>query len=141
MNTLVEPLSIAELHAESHRTLPALLKHRSARNGDSPLFSDRSTTWTARDAIDVASRRAGALAGYGIQKGDRVAILCGNRIEFMEIVLFCLLALLASQVVSGFANDSDVVKRSPNTAARFFSTKQSGLRGVLSRVRAKIALF
>lgn len=89
MNTLVEPLSIAELHAESHRTLPALLKNRAARNGDSPLFSDRSTTWTARDAIDVASRRAGALAAYGIQKGDRVAILCGNRIEFMESVLGC----------------------------------------------------
>ncbi|BFG81551.1 ATP-dependent acyl-CoA ligase [Paraburkholderia terrae] len=89
MNTLVEPLSIAELHAESHRTLPALLKNRAARNGGSPLFSDRSTTWTARDAIDVASRRAGALAAYGIQKGDRVAILCGNRIEFMESVLGC----------------------------------------------------
>jgi crotonobetaine/carnitine-CoA ligase len=89
MNTLVEPLSIAELHAESHRTLPALLKNRAARNVDSPLFSDRSTTWTARDAIDVASRRAGALAAYGIQKGDRVAILCGNRIEFMESVLGC----------------------------------------------------
>ncbi|WP_233859358.1 ATP-dependent acyl-CoA ligase [Paraburkholderia sp. HD33-4] len=89
MNALAESLPIAELHAHSHRTLPALLNDRAARNGDSPLFSDRSTTWSACEAIDIASRRAGALVEYGIAKGDRVAILCGNRIEFMEIVLGC----------------------------------------------------
>lgn len=69
------------------------------------------------------------------------SFLVATRLEFMEIVLFCLLALLASQVVSGFANDSDVVKRPPHTGARFFSSRQSALRGMLSRVRAKIALF
>jgi len=85
MNTLVEPL----LGTGAHRTLPALLSYRAARNGDAPLFSDRATSWSANDAIDVASRRAAALAAYGIRKGDRVAILCGNRIEFMEMVLGC----------------------------------------------------
>ncbi|WP_061162685.1 ATP-dependent acyl-CoA ligase [Caballeronia temeraria] len=85
MNTLVEPLVIAG----AHRTLPDLLQSRAARNGDAPLFSDRETTWTARDAVEAASRRAGALAAYGIKRGDRVAILCGNRIEFMEMVLGC----------------------------------------------------
>lgn len=34
-----------------------------------------------------------------------------DRLEIMEIVLFCMLALLASQVVSGFAGDRDVVGR------------------------------
>jgi K+-sensing histidine kinase KdpD len=69
------------------------------------------------------------------------SFLVATRLEFMEIVLFCLLALLASQVVSGFANDNDVVKRPPHTGARFFNSRPSGLRGMLSRVRAKIALF
>lgn len=85
MNTLVEPLLIEG----ARRTLPALLRNRAGRNGDTPLFSDRVTSWTARDAVEVASRRAGSLAAHGIRKGDRVAILCGNRIEFMEMVLGC----------------------------------------------------
>jgi crotonobetaine/carnitine-CoA ligase len=73
----------------AHRTLPALLAARVARNGSAPLFSDRTTTWTGSDAIDIASRRAGALAAHGVKRGDRVALLCTNRIEFMEIVLGC----------------------------------------------------
>ncbi len=71
------------------RTLPAMLKARAARNGAAPLFSDRTTTWTASDAAAIAARRAGALAAQGVKRGDRVAILCGNRAEFMEIVLGC----------------------------------------------------
>ncbi|WP_068016556.1 DUF4118 domain-containing protein [Rhodoplanes sp. Z2-YC6860] len=69
------------------------------------------------------------------------SFLVASRLEFMEIVLFCLLALLASQVVSGFANDNDVVKRPPRAGARFFRSRPSNFRGMLSRVRAKIALF
>ena len=32
---------------------------------------------------------AGALAAHGVKRGDHVALLCTNRIEFMEIVLGC----------------------------------------------------
>jgi K+-sensing histidine kinase KdpD len=34
-----------------------------------------------------------------------------NILDLLELVLFCLLALLASQVVSGFANDQQVERR------------------------------
>ena len=51
-----------------------------------------------------------------------------------------LLALLASQVVSGFANDDDVVKRRPPVAVALIG-KRSGWGGTLSRLRSKIALF
>lgn len=88
MNTLVDPPAAA-CSLASQRTLPALLKQRVARSGDSPLFSDRTTTWSARDALDAAARRAGSLREQGVQKGDRVAILCSNRIEFIETVLGC----------------------------------------------------
>ncbi len=70
-------------------TLPALLAARAARNGDAPLFSDRTTQWTGNDACTIAARRAGSLAEQGITRGDRVALLCSNRVEFMEVVLGC----------------------------------------------------
>jgi two-component system, OmpR family, sensor histidine kinase KdpD len=41
----------------------------------------------------------------------RYSFAVADRLEVIELVLFCLLALLASQVVSGFAGDRDVVSR------------------------------
>lgn len=73
----------------SSRTLPALLAARVARNAEGPLFSDGTTVWSGADAIEIAARRAGTLAAHGIKRGDRVALLCGNRAEFMEVVLGC----------------------------------------------------
>ncbi|QCP54796.1 ATP-dependent acyl-CoA ligase [Trinickia violacea] len=75
-------------HAGPH-TLPALLAARVARHGAAPLISDGTTTWSAADALDIAARRAGALAAHGVERGDRVALMCTNRIEFIEIVLGC----------------------------------------------------
>jgi hypothetical protein len=36
-----------------------------------------------------------------------------NPLDLLELILFSLLGLLASQVVSGFARDSEVEKRRP----------------------------
>ncbi|MDR3096521.1 MAG: ATP-dependent acyl-CoA ligase [Paraburkholderia sp.] len=69
--------------------LPALLAARVARDGDAALFSDRAACWSGAQALEIAARRAGALAAHGIRRGDRVALLCTNRSEFMEIVLGC----------------------------------------------------
>lgn len=70
-------------------TLPALLAARAQRNAAAPLFSDRKLRWSGAQALEIAARRAGALAQHGIRRGDRVALLCTNRSEFMEIVLGC----------------------------------------------------
>ena len=75
--------------ASDQRTLPTMLALRASHRGDSPLFSDRSTSWTGNDALTQAARRAGALAKAGVCKGDRVALLCSNRIEFLDMVLGC----------------------------------------------------
>ncbi|WP_321927431.1 ATP-dependent acyl-CoA ligase [Paraburkholderia guartelaensis] len=87
--TLVESRNSLKYGLDAQRTLPALLAARAARNGAASLFSDRKTTWTASEAVEIAARRAGALAAQGVGRGDHVALLCGNRIEFMEIVLGC----------------------------------------------------
>jgi|SRR5579863_1015401 len=88
-DSLVEPRTRPADGRDAQRTLPALLAARAARNGAASLFSDRTTTWTASEAVEIAARRAGALAALGVGRGDHVALLCGNRTEFMEIVLGC----------------------------------------------------
>ena len=54
-----------------------------------PLVSAGDTTWSYADACDAAARFAGTLRDAGIKAGDRVAIICSNRIEFLEILLGC----------------------------------------------------
>ncbi|UPT63178.1 MAG: AMP-binding protein [Hyphomonadaceae bacterium JAD_PAG50586_4] len=50
-------------------------------------LTGRTLTYAALD--DRASRAAFVLADLGVKRGDRVAILCRNRIEFFEIMFAC----------------------------------------------------
>lgn len=54
-------------------------------------FEDALTgrTLSYAELDDRASRAAAVLAGLGVTCGDRVAILCRNRIEFFEIMFAC----------------------------------------------------
>jgi hypothetical protein len=72
---------------------------------------------------------------------NRTISRTSSRLEVLEIVLFCMLALLASQVVSGFANADDVVKRRRPVLVPIGHEKRKSWSGTFSRLRAKIALF
>ena len=54
-----------------------------------PLVSAGDTTWSYADARDAAARFAATLRDAGIKAGDRVAVICSNRIEFLEILFGC----------------------------------------------------
>jgi carnitine-CoA ligase len=84
---MIYPCSVTLLR--SQRTLPQMLAVQAERHRDRPLLTIGDVTWTFRDAANAASRRAGMLAAAGIGPGDRVALLLGNRIELMEMVLAC----------------------------------------------------
>ena len=73
----------------SQRTLPQMLAAQAERHRDRPLLTVGEVTWTFQDAASAAARRAGMLAAAGIGPGDRVALLLGNRIELMEMMLAC----------------------------------------------------
>jgi carnitine-CoA ligase len=75
--------------APADRTLPRMLEIQAARQGDRALLSTTGGGWTVREARDIASGRAASLRAIGISAGDRVAMLCSNRIEMLEIVLGC----------------------------------------------------
>ena len=81
--TTTESIPIAQ------RTLPRLLERQADRFGARPLLRIDDTEWTHGQALHYAAVRAGALRAAGVTRGDRVAVMSGNRIEFIETVLAC----------------------------------------------------
>ena len=102
-------------------TLPGLLRLRAGELGDKPLLRVGAVTRSYEQTCEIAARMAAALAARGVRRGDRVAALCGNRIELMDLILGC--GWLGATVVP------------LNTALRGAS-----LRQVLDAVRAPFVL-
>ncbi len=71
-------------HADIVTSLPELLKGHARRLGDKVCFQDPRTRVTYRELELRTARLAGHLAGLGLARGDRVAILLGNRVEAVE---------------------------------------------------------
>jgi crotonobetaine/carnitine-CoA ligase len=75
--------------APSERTLPRILETGAALHPDRVVLSCRDETWTFMQARNIAAGRGAALRAAGVSFGDRVAILCSNRLEMIEIILGC----------------------------------------------------
>jgi carnitine-CoA ligase len=73
----------------AERTLPTMLLRQAKRIPDKALVSAGNATLTYAQACDMAARAAAALQSAGIGSGDRVALICSNRMEFIEIFLGC----------------------------------------------------
>jgi carnitine-CoA ligase len=80
---------ISTAFAPSERTLPAMLERQARRYKDRPLLTAGETTWTFDDARAIAARFAGTLHAAGVRAGDRVALMCSNRTEFVQVYLGC----------------------------------------------------
>lgn len=73
--------------AVEDRTLPVMLQAQALRFGDRVLYEFHGKRVTYSEAISIASRGAQTLHLAGVSKGDRVALVCGNRPEFFEVFL------------------------------------------------------
>ena len=62
-------------------TIPDLLEARAARAGERAWLFFEGESWTLRDVVGAVDRVAVGLAERGVGKGDRVALLLGNRPE------------------------------------------------------------
>jgi crotonobetaine/carnitine-CoA ligase len=78
LKTLFEPQA---------RILPEMLRRQAARYGDRALFVCEGASLSYAQACDLAAKSGGRFAAAGIVPGDRVAILCGNRTEFVDLFL------------------------------------------------------
>ncbi len=84
-----EPLDAGRVFAPGERTVPTMLEARAARFGAKPLVQAGEQSWSFAAALELAARAAGRLARAGIRAGDRVALICQNRAEFIDIFLGC----------------------------------------------------
>lgn len=71
------------------RTLATLLCRQAARYGARDLVRFDGDALTFEGARDMAARSAAALRRAGVEPGDRVALMCSNRPQFVETVLGC----------------------------------------------------
>jgi carnitine-CoA ligase len=79
----------SEAFAAAERTLPAMLLRQAKKNPEKTLVSAGDIALTYAQACDAAARTAAALQSAGIRAGDRVALICSNRMEFIEMLLGC----------------------------------------------------
>ena len=77
----------ATLFRPAERNLPAMLDAQAARYGDKPLVTASGTTLSFREARELAAGFGGTLLRAGIRRGDRVALICGNSLDFVTIML------------------------------------------------------
>jgi carnitine-CoA ligase len=83
MRAQTERIPVAE------RTIPGLLERQAERYGERPLIEAPGGARTYAELRDAVAGRAGWLRNSGATPGDRVALMCSNRIELLELMLAC----------------------------------------------------
>ena len=78
-----------ELFRPSDRILSAILTRQAERCGDRVLLVAGETSWTYAQTAAMAAASAQTLVDAGIKPGDRVALMCSNRPEFLQVFLGC----------------------------------------------------
>lgn len=78
-----------ELFPPSDRILSTILTRQAERYGDRVLLVAGETRWTYTQTAAVAAASARTLVDAGIKPGDRVALMCSNRPEFLQVYLGC----------------------------------------------------
>jgi len=75
--------------APGERTLPHMLRRQAALYGDRRLIEIGGQAWSFAETLEIAATFGGTLHAAGIERGDHVAVMCGNRPELLEVYLAC----------------------------------------------------
>ncbi|MDH2346088.1 ATP-dependent acyl-CoA ligase [Bradyrhizobium sp. SSUT77] len=78
-----------KLFPPSDRILSTILTRQAERYGDRVLLVAGEARWTFAQTAAIAAASAQALVDAGIKPGDRVALMCSNRPEFLQVYLGC----------------------------------------------------
>ena len=85
--TMREPLGAGRFFAPGERSLATMLQARAGKYGAKPFVQAGERSWSFAEAPELAARSAGRLHAAGLRQGDRVALICENRPEFIKIFL------------------------------------------------------
>jgi carnitine-CoA ligase len=85
----MEPLDAGRVFAPVHRSLPVMLQRQAEKHGGRLLIRAGGRIFSFAEMPALASRAASRLKLAGIGQGDRVALMCSNRPEFIEMLLGC----------------------------------------------------
>jgi crotonobetaine/carnitine-CoA ligase len=90
MDLRMQHATSSALQLDPHdRTIPTVLRRSAERYGAKPCVSVGATRLSYDEVRDEAARVAGALAGAGINPGDRVVVVSENRWEVLALWLGC----------------------------------------------------
>ncbi|MBS0425701.1 MAG: AMP-binding protein [Proteobacteria bacterium] len=109
------------------RHLIPLLRRRAALAPRAVLVSHAGRAVTAEDLLLAGERRARSFASAGLSAGDRVALQCGNRIEFLEVLVACALSGLMLVPINTASRGEQLAYYLRNSRARVFVTEPTQL--------------
>ena len=92
-----QPIEVLRLYPEHDGTLHGVLASRARRDPGRPLLLFQDQVWSWGRFAEAAERAAGALAGRGIGKGDKLAVMAPNSDAYA--ILFVALARLGAVLV------------------------------------------
>ncbi|WP_271208627.1 type I polyketide synthase, partial [Streptomyces poonensis] len=122
--------------ADIIRPLPESLREHARRLGEKVAFQDRRTRRTYRDLERRTGRLAGHLAGLGLARGERVAVLLGNRVEAVESLLAVTRASGVGVPLDPGSSEAELARLLDDCGARVLITDEARptrSRGLLSR--------
>ncbi|MBL8354213.1 MAG: AMP-binding protein [Delftia acidovorans] len=109
----------------AQRHLIPLLHQRIAAAPHSVLLSQEERDFTAEELLAAASVFARAFAAAGLKAGDRVALQCGNRPEFLSVLTACALAGLVLVPINTASRGSQLAYYMRNSRASVLLTEPS----------------
>ena len=107
-----------------------MLQRQAERFGPRTLFAAGDARWTFADALQAASAWGAALQQAGIKAGDRVALFCSNRIEFMQAFLGCAWIGAVAVPINTASRGEPLRHVMANSGARLLVAERDGLQAV-----------
>ncbi|MEU2133698.1 SDR family NAD(P)-dependent oxidoreductase [Streptomyces sp. NPDC018352] len=106
------------LRAELIRPFPEILRGHAERSAGKTAFRDARRAVTYADLEQRTGRLAGHLAALGLEPGDRVVILLGNRVETVESYLAAIRAAAVGVPVNPHSADTELAHILADSGAR-----------------------
>jgi crotonobetaine/carnitine-CoA ligase len=122
--------SLASSIPPAQRTLPLLLQRQAQRYGDRPLFAAGDMRHSFADALRMAQTCGASLLAAGVRAGDRVALLCSNRAEFLQTLLGCAWIGAVTVPINTASRGVQLRHILANSGARLLVTESEGLQAV-----------